>query len=80
MSNFTHLVSVFSAEVTQMLSSGYNYAVDTIKSLVLVLALMDKYMTVERCVQLSRLEQDFQVGWEILSVGLAVETTHYCWA
>jgi len=40
---------------------GYNYAVDTIKSVVLILALMDKHITVERCVQLSRLEQDFQV-------------------
>ncbi|XP_052781651.1 ATP synthase mitochondrial F1 complex assembly factor 2-like [Mya arenaria] len=40
---------------------GYNYAVETIKSLVLTLGLMDKMITVERCVKLSRLEVDFQI-------------------
>ncbi|XP_045214684.2 ATP synthase mitochondrial F1 complex assembly factor 2-like [Mercenaria mercenaria] len=40
---------------------GYSYATEAIKSLVLVLALMDKCISVERCVELSRLEQDFQI-------------------
>ena len=42
--------------------SGLTFAVEAVKSLVLTLAVMDKYLTVERAVQLSRLEQDFQVS------------------
>ncbi|XP_060552485.1 ATP synthase mitochondrial F1 complex assembly factor 2-like [Ruditapes philippinarum] len=42
---------------------GYSYAAEAIKSLVLVLALMDKHISVERCVELSRLEQDFQIAY-----------------
>ncbi|KAL4240949.1 ATP synthase mitochondrial F1 complex assembly factor 2 [Mactra antiquata] len=41
---------------------GYSYAVDALKSLVLVLALMDKFVTVEKAVALSRLEQEFQTS------------------
>lgn len=39
---------------------GYTFAVDAIKSLVLTLAVIDKHLSVEKAVQLSRLEQDFQ--------------------
>ena len=42
-------------------TAGYMLGVETVKSLVLTLALMDNMMEVERCCQLSRLEVDFQV-------------------
>ena len=42
--------------------SGYTFAVDALKSLVLTLAVMDKHISVEKAVQLSRLEQDYQVN------------------
>ncbi|GFS15103.1 ATP synthase mitochondrial F1 complex assembly factor 2 [Elysia marginata] len=39
---------------------GYHYAVDTIKSLMLVMALVDKHIDVETAVDLARLELAFQ--------------------
>ncbi|KAK7113819.1 ATP synthase mitochondrial F1 complex assembly factor 2-like [Littorina saxatilis] len=39
---------------------GYHYAVDTIKSLLLVMALMDRHITVEKAFELAALEQIFQ--------------------
>jgi len=39
---------------------GYHYAVDCIKSLVLIMGLVDKHITVETAVDLARLEQSFQ--------------------
>ncbi|CAG5115259.1 unnamed protein product [Candidula unifasciata] len=41
---------------------GYHYAVDTIKSLLIIMALVDKHITVETAVDLARLEQVFQTN------------------
>lgn len=41
--------------------SGYQYAVDVVKSLIIILALVDRHITVEHAVLLSRLEQEYQV-------------------
>ncbi|XP_059139603.1 ATP synthase mitochondrial F1 complex assembly factor 2-like [Physella acuta] len=41
---------------------GYHYAVDTIKSLLLIMALIDKHINVESAVDLARLEQQFQTN------------------
>lgn len=40
---------------------GFVFAVDTIKSLILTLACVDKRITVEQAVALSRLEEEFQL-------------------
>lgn len=40
---------------------GFQQVVETLKSFVLALALVDKRVTVENAVSLSRLEQDYQV-------------------
>lgn len=42
--------------------TGIQYAVDTTKSLVISLALMDRYLSVERAAYLSRLELEFQIS------------------
>ncbi|XP_046348885.1 ATP synthase mitochondrial F1 complex assembly factor 2-like [Haliotis rufescens] len=39
---------------------GYYYAVDSIKSLLITMALVDRFITVERAVDLARLEQQYQ--------------------
>ncbi|ESP03862.1 hypothetical protein LOTGIDRAFT_110395, partial [Lottia gigantea] len=39
---------------------GYSYAVESIKSLLLIMALVDKSISVETAVKLSRLEQEYQ--------------------
>ncbi|GFN98388.1 ATP synthase mitochondrial f1 complex assembly factor 2 [Plakobranchus ocellatus] len=39
---------------------GYHYAVDTLKSLLLTMALVDKHIDVETAVDLARLELSFQ--------------------
>ncbi|BFZ02885.1 hypothetical protein BsWGS_05924 [Bradybaena similaris] len=41
---------------------GYHYAVDTVKSLLIIMALVDKHITVETAVDLARLEQQFQAN------------------
>uniref|UniRef100_A0A182J5K9 ATP synthase mitochondrial F1 complex assembly factor 2 n=1 Tax=Anopheles atroparvus TaxID=41427 RepID=A0A182J5K9_ANOAO len=41
---------------------GFVYAVDVIKSVILTMACVDRYITVEKAIQLARLEEDFQVG------------------
>uniref|UniRef100_A0A0B7A3M4 ATP synthase mitochondrial F1 complex assembly factor 2 n=1 Tax=Arion vulgaris TaxID=1028688 RepID=A0A0B7A3M4_9EUPU len=41
---------------------GYHYAVDTIKSLLIIMALVDKHIGVETAVDLARLEQQFQTN------------------
>jgi len=41
---------------------AYHFAVDSIKSLMIVMALVDKYITVEAAVELARLEQNFQTA------------------
>lgn len=40
---------------------GYVYGVDTLKSVILTLACVEKHVTPERAVLLSRLEEEFQV-------------------
>lgn len=41
---------------------GYHFAVDSIKSLMIVMGLVDKYITVETAVELARLEQNYQTA------------------
>ncbi|KAH9503992.1 ATP synthase mitochondrial F1 complex assembly factor 2 [Bulinus truncatus] len=41
---------------------GYHYAVDCIKSLLIIMALVDKYISIETAVELARLEQNFQTS------------------
>lgn len=40
---------------------GFMYATDTLKSLILTLACVDKWISVEKAVELSRLEEEFQL-------------------
>lgn len=42
---------------------GIQYAVDTVKSLILAFACIDRYLTADRAVLLSRLEEEFQLGF-----------------
>ncbi|GJQ70570.1 hypothetical protein Trydic_g22969 [Trypoxylus dichotomus] len=42
---------------------GYVYGVDTLKSVILTLACVEKHITCERAVLLSRLEEEFQSGY-----------------
>lgn len=51
-----HLLSY--SDVTMQ---GFMYAVDTIKSLILTLACVDKRISVEQAVNLSRLEEEHQL-------------------
>ncbi|KAI4465400.1 atp synthase mitochondrial f1 complex assembly factor 2/atp12 protein mitochondrial precursor [Holotrichia oblita] len=48
---------------TQEAIFGYVYGVDTLKSVILTLACVEKYLTPERAVILSRLEEEFQLGY-----------------
>ncbi|PVD37413.1 hypothetical protein C0Q70_00003 [Pomacea canaliculata] len=41
---------------------GYQYAVEALKSVLLVLGVMDRHLTVEQVVELATLEQIFQIG------------------
>ena len=41
---------------------GLEYVITQLKSVVLAFALIDKHITVEQAVLLSRLEEEFQVG------------------
>lgn len=41
--------------------SGFKQAVETVKSLIITLALMDKQISVKQAVELSSLEQEYQV-------------------
>lgn len=38
------------------------FAVDTLKSIILTLAVVDRFMTVEKAILLTRLEEEFQLG------------------
>lgn len=40
---------------------GFNYGTEVVKSLIIMIGLVDKYLSVEEAVDLSRLEQDFQI-------------------
>lgn len=40
---------------------GFVYAVEVLKSLILSFACFDRYISIERAVQLSRLEEEFQI-------------------
>ena len=40
---------------------GFTFGIDAIKSILLMCAIVDKVLTVEEAVKLSRLEVDFQV-------------------
>lgn len=40
---------------------AFNYAVDTLKSAILAFACVDKYLSVEKAVTLSRLEEEYQL-------------------
>jgi len=51
-----HLLSY---DLTSM--HGFIFAVDVLKSIVLALACIDRYLTVEQAVKLSRLEEEFQI-------------------
>lgn len=48
---------------------GYHYAVDSLKSLLLIMATIDHHISVEKAVELATLEQIFQVQFSHLSVG-----------
>ncbi|XP_030753561.1 ATP synthase mitochondrial F1 complex assembly factor 2 [Sitophilus oryzae] len=52
-----HLMSYNFAAV-----NGFMYGVDTLKSVILTLALIDKFLTPEKAVLLSRLEEEYQTG------------------
>jgi ATP synthase F1 complex assembly factor 2 len=41
---------------------GIQYAVDTVKSVILAFACIDRYLTVEKAVLLTRLEEEYQIG------------------
>lgn len=41
---------------------GFVYGVDTLKSVVLTLASVEQYISVEKAVLLSRLEEEYQTG------------------
>uniref|UniRef100_A0A182Y941 Uncharacterized protein n=1 Tax=Anopheles stephensi TaxID=30069 RepID=A0A182Y941_ANOST len=41
---------------------GFVFAVDTIKSIILTMACVDRYIPIEKAVQLARLEEEFQQG------------------
>lgn len=51
-----HLLSYNEAAI-----HGFVFSVDTLKSLMLTMACMDKYISVERAVALARLEEEFQL-------------------
>jgi len=42
--------------------AGLEFAVETLKSFILAMALIDNHLNVEKAVSLSRLELEFQVG------------------
>ncbi|XP_055680690.1 ATP synthase mitochondrial F1 complex assembly factor 2 [Lutzomyia longipalpis] len=42
---------------------GITYAVDSLKSVILTFAALDRFLTTERAVLLSRLEEEFQLGY-----------------
>ena len=46
---------------------GFTFGIDAIKSILLMCAIVDKVLTVEEAVKLSRLEVDFQVSNNIKS-------------
>lgn len=41
--------------------SGFVYAVDTLKSVILAVACVERYISPEKAVHLSRLEEEYQV-------------------
>jgi ATP synthase mitochondrial F1 complex assembly factor 2 len=43
-------------------SLGFVYAIDTLKSVVLSFACIDRHLSIEKSVLLSRLEEEFQLG------------------
>lgn len=57
MSLTKHLLSY---DLTSM--HGFVFAVDVLKSIVLAFACIDRYLTVEQAVRLSRLEEEFQIN------------------
>ena len=49
--------------------AGYQQAVEALKSFLITTALMDRHISVERAVQLSRLEVEFQVKYSFFLRG-----------
>lgn len=43
--------------------AGLEFVISQLKSLVLSLALIDRHLSVDQAVLLSRLEEEYQVGW-----------------
>ena len=43
--------------------NGFMFAVDNLKSVILAFACVDRYISVEKAVLLSRLEEEFQLGY-----------------
>jgi chaperone required for assembly of F1-ATPase len=46
-------------------SQGFQYGVENLKSIILMLGITDKLLTVEKAVQLSRLETVYQVNIQL---------------
>lgn len=66
--NFAAVVGIFNPKFFEKVISsttlnflGYMYAVDTLKSVILTMACMEKFLPVEKAVLLARLEEEFQV-------------------
>lgn len=73
MPNILYFISGLGAETKMNISKhllsydtismhGFVFAVDVLKSIILALACIDRYLTVEQAVKLSRLEEEFQIN------------------
>ena len=67
------------SKTCSLYSTGLEFAVETLKSFILTMALIENHLTVEKAVHLSRLELGFQVCcFTIIRHWLLEWTTHSC--
>lgn len=55
-------ISRYLSSYNEAALNGFMFAVDTIKSVILTCACMDRFITVEKAVLLARLEEEYQLG------------------
>ena len=67
------------SKICPLYSSGLEFAVETLKSFILTMALIENHLTVEKAVHLSRLELEFQVCCFTFVRHCLLEWTTHSW-
>ena len=57
--------------------AGLQYGTETLKSVILTLAAMERFITTEEAVSLSRLETEYQVSFFLIWIGILIGHSYH---